>query len=258
MLKNAIKYIGTMLQNKRYLFCSFLIVLILILLTSCAHFYEPAEIIAEYMVPFVETRNKWSELELVEQDDYGREIYCYTSNGSYTNVLSDFVEEDYNAPVLVYILCQKKDENFVYCYDKVSFMYIPSTSNVDEMKLTQWKNENDWNAPLVESKMVALSTDLKANGIYKYPLYTVEKDVVAALSKKINRPIDKYYLDVVFTVDANPVFVVREVIKWSDQSNEQIILGESFVFVVEDGNVTNHIKLSEDVYQWGEQIASIT
>ena len=75
--------------------------------------------------------------KIVEVDDYGRKLLSYKDY----NWLTEKEEH-------VYVICQKHENSTIYFYENINFAVVTeSFESVDKLK-----QENDWNAPLDESK----------------------------------------------------------------------------------------------------------
>ena len=256
MLKKNIRFFGMKLPIKRTSCCIVLMLLFGCFMTACSSSkIESAKIVMEYQVPFAQATSRWTEIVLLEKDEYGRELYRCKSEGSYPNVFSDFMDESFtNAPVLFYLIVQKSDKGFVYCHEALSYIYIPSLEGNNEEVIDRLKETNDWGSPIQDAELMALPIDMKSNGMEDYVLGSVEKSVMDSFEKKIGYEIESYYLDCIFSADAQPIFVLREVKQWASQttSNE---FGKSYVFTVsEDGSDISVQELSNSISFWNEEI----
>lgn len=225
------------------------VILSLCFLISCSSHTKTPDIVVEYQVPFAASGLHWNEIEIVDNDEYGRKIYSYKSEGEHTNVFCDYTADTFNAPVLMYVLVQKNDDDFVYCYDDFCFVYVKSFEIDNSDIIFELKEKNDWNKPIQEKKLTAISIDIKEK-VLDYPIYKAEEDAVATLEQFVGYKIDKYYLDAIFLPDATPIFVLREVESW-----EEITFGKSYVFSLptEEREAT-YLELSNDIQNWNEEI----
>ncbi len=246
---NRIFFIGIGLRAN----CLFFVVtfLSLFFICGCGSQYKNYDIIVEYQVPFAQSNPRWNEVELIDEDDYGRKIFSYKSVGLYTNVFGDYVEnKKNNAPVLLYVVVQKVNNRFIYCYDNSCYNYVSSFNNDNSVVIENLKTNNDWGKPLEESKMIALSIDACQDEIMRYLVSSVENEVVVLLEQKTGHKINDYYLDAIFLEDATPIFVLREV-----TNREMHEFGKSFVFYIsEDGSESAYFELSDDIQNWNEEI----
>lgn len=101
-----------------------------------------------------------SRSEILETDEYGRVLFAFNSGfGGYSIGIR-----------------QKNDEENVYYYDNVSFLVgLTKYKEYDPEDLELLKEENDWNKPLNEEKMV------KRRLVNKYGLY---KNIEPVLDQK--------------------------------------------------------------------------
>ena len=241
--------IGIGLRSKCLVFCA-VVLLLLLFLGSCGSQYKNYDIIVDYQVPFADSNPKWNQVELLEEDEYGRKIFSYKSLGHYTNVFGDYVKTTYNnAPVLLYVVVQKSNNRYVYCYDSLCYTYVSSFDD-DSTVIENLKLNNDWGKALDDGKMTALSIDTYRDKIVKYLVMSVEDEAVTFLEQKIEYQINDYYLDAVFLEDGTPIFVLREVL-----DREQYEFGKSFVFYIsEDSSDTIYLELSDEIENWNEEI----
>jgi len=235
-----------------------LVVLALVLalmsgLVSCSVYSDP-DIAAEYLVPFAEAGTRWNEISLLEEDGYGRKLYSYESaaDGMY-NVLSDYTAE-VNKSMYFYIICQKKTNSAVYCYEDVCYVYTPSLEADNTDRISELKRDNDWNLELNEEKMTAYSRSLFDEKVAGYLKPSEKNDAVKALEHSIGYNLDKYYIDVIFTANGDPIFILREVTEWSTYE-DVAVFGKNYVFVVNEENECVYSVLSDNPEDWREQIA---
>lgn len=242
-------YTGTGLRNKFLLLFVF-IISITLCLSSCSFQNNTLDVIVEYQIPFAKSGSRWNENELLDEDEYGRKLYSYKSGKAYTNVFRDYMGTDYrNAPVLMYIIVQKTEKDFVYCYDDSCYAYVASFENDNSDIVKNLKDVNDWGKPFNDEKATALSVSEFEN-IDRYPIYSVEESVVKTLEDLINYEIEDYYIDDIFLEDATPIFVLREV-----TNREKHEFGKSYIFHIpeDDSNIT-YLELSVDIQNWNEEI----
>lgn len=259
MQKRNMKNTGIKSINRKLICLIFLVIIIIISMTSC--FLEKAnvcDIIVEYNVPFAEPNTRWNEVLLVEKDEFARELYCYRSEGSFTNVFSDFSKSaDAYSCVNVYLIVQKTDKDYVYCYNKC-YAYVPSIENDNSSIIEELKENNDWNNPINSNKLLALSKKLYSNVIQDNKLVFEEEEIINAFEKHIGCEINAYYLDCIFSVDGTPIYIIRIVEQWLTQTTKNIF-GDSYVFCVSnDYSEVIYQKLSDDVPNWNNEISSFS
>lgn len=250
MPKKSIKSTGIKLLNKKRCIFTVLLVVISLFLSSCGFNVNPADIVIEYQVPFAQSGHRWNKVEFIEKDEYGRELYRYKSGKAYTNVFRDYMGADYtNAPVLVYIIIQKIDKDFVYCYDDFCYTYIKSFEEDNSTIIDYLKEINDWGKSIDYMKFNALSID-SFDEVDGYKVTLIAEKAVDTLGKMLQKNINDYYLDDVFLDDTTPIFVLREVI-----NREKHEFGKSYVFNMEDERLeASYFELSEDINKWNEEI----
>lgn len=249
MRVNYISSIGIWLRNKCLPFLAAF--LSLCLLTACGSQYKNYDIVVEYQVPFAQSNPRWNDVELVEEDEHGRKIFSYKSVGAYTNVFHDYMKADYNnAPVLLYVIIQKTDRKFVYCYDDVCYAYVSSFENDNIDVIDNLKKVNDWGKVVNEQKLTALSIDNCRDIVMKYLVMSVEDNVVTSLEQTIGYEVEDYYLDAIFSQDSTPIFILREV-----TNREKHEFGKSFIFhIPDDDSKATYEELSNDIRNWNEEI----
>ncbi len=232
-----------------------------IILSLCSCNYqadiEALQVIAAYEIPFVDVDSRWSSAELVEKDNYGRMLYSVHSiNDESNNVFSDYViDELSNSPVLAYVVCQKIDDNYVYYYKTYCYKFVSSLS-ANNSVIKELKEKNDWNMPIDENKLIKRSTNL--DGIENYRLYRTEKQAITDLEKSIGSQIDNYYIDMIFSADEQPIYVVRAVKSWSKEDTA-IQFGESYAFrYIDNISEVSYVMLTHRIDTWNEQISFMT
>lgn len=243
-------FTGTGLRNKFLLLFVFIISATLCL-SSCSFQDNTPDVIVEYQIPFAKSGSRWNEIELIDEDSFGRKMYSYKSESYCTNVFRDYMGINYkNAPVLIYIIVQKKDRNFVYCYDDYCYTYVKSFEDDNSDIIENLKEINDWEKSIDEDKFLPLSIKIGSNEISKYKVVSVETTAVTTLEETVACEIEDYYLDAIFLEDATPIFVLREV-----TNREKHEFGKSFVFhISDDRSEATYLELCNDIQNWNEEI----
>lgn len=251
MPQKIIKFIGIKSQNKKICIVFLLAIFCATCLTACQYKRNPADIIVEYQIPFAESANHLNEIKLIDKDDFGRKLYSYESAIRYGVVFRDFIEvDDLNTSAQMYIVAQKVDGKFVYCYDNFCFVYVKSFEIDNSDIISELKEKNDWNKPIQVEKLTALSTDVGGKKLVGYPIYNVEESAVSTLEKFVGYQIDDYFLDAISLPDATPIFVLREVESW-----EEITFGKSYVFSLPtEAREASYLELSDNIQNWNEEI----
>lgn len=233
----------------------------LIVVSMTFYFFEKEnvyDIIVEYNVPFAEPNTRWNEVLLVEKDEFGRELYSYKSKDSFPNVFSDFSRStELNSWVNVYLIVQKSDKDYVYCY-KECYAYVPSIESDNSSIIEELKDYNDWNKPIDSNKLFALSKELYSNVIQEHKLVFTEEQIIHTFEEHIGREINAYYLDCIFSADGTPIYIIRIVKQWLTQTTKNVF-GDSYVFCVSDdySEVISQ-KLSDNVTDWNDEIISFS
>lgn len=262
--------IRTAFHNRR----GFLAVLLSLLCLFCAGCNKNAEIdktraLIEYNVPFIDTYSRWIEIDLIDTDEEGRQIYGISATGdSFNNVFSDYViDDEANSPVYAFLICQMVAEDEIYCYDGVCYAFAPNFLLSYDL-LESLKAENDWNEELDESKMTAYP--IKFDKEIKRSKYSVDfkENAVSALEKELGRDFNGYYIDDLYTEENELVMVIREVQVWitkntqspdttdtTSVSESTNIFGSAYVFTYDEttGDV-KYQELDEDIESWRHQI----
>lgn len=253
-MSTQVKYIpstGIVLRGLSTRCLIFLAAFLALFLTSCGSQYKSYDVIAEFQVPFANASPRWNEVELIEEDEYGRKLYSYESVGVYTNVLYDFAESSKNnVPVSLYMIVQKSDNKFVYCYDSLCYSYVGSFENDNTNIIENLKINNDWGKPLDEKKMNPLSVEMFRDKIIGYLKPSIEDETVKSLEKMIGYKMDDYYLDAIFLEDSTPIFLLREVV-----NREKNRFGKSYIFYIPDDiSKATYLELSDDIQDWNQEI----
>lgn len=254
-LEKNTEFTGRKLLDKKTRSIILLVFVSALILTGCRGSKETSpDIIARYQIPFAAVGQRWNQVELMELDAMGRELYVYQTEGQYTNVFSDYMDQSYvNAPVIAYLIVQKADRDFVYCYQQICYEYAPSAAQESSDIITSLKAKNDWGKPLCDEKMTAFPKDTRSNGISDFTMASVEGELVDGLEKEIGNKIENYYLDCIFLINGTPVFVLREVRTWVSQTSKNVF-GESYVFVRTETGKIQYERLSDRIQDWNEEI----
>ena len=122
-------------------FATILTLAVLLTLTSCYDTFPKGGVhraCASFAVPgiFSGIRTYW---DVIEKDAQGRELFEIVEDNA-------FMDEAYE---MVYVICQKYDDDYVYYYEDSAHMLKSSkTDSIEALK-----ERNDWGKPLDESKM---------------------------------------------------------------------------------------------------------
>lgn len=93
-----------------------------------------------------------SLVEEVETDGYGRILFTYCVN-----------YEEY--PIGAYVICQKRDDDFVYYYEDQCVVMAPTLEEISVQALEDLKKQNDWNQEFQEEKCVRKEKLIQSEGI---------------------------------------------------------------------------------------------
>ena len=110
--------------------------------------YEPYRI-ADANIPFADNlhTSQFDRVVELERDDYGRGYYLYKTN---SRMLGSGIE--------IHIISQPTKDDRVYYYPDVCYLiYSEGDAAISDAEVAEFKNQNDWNLPLVEEKMYGVS-----------------------------------------------------------------------------------------------------
>ena len=77
-------------------------------------------------------------IKITEKDKYGRTLFYYRENERSEHLL----------------IAQKSDDVYIYYYPDFNFISTEYTSYFSEQTILEFKNKNDWNKPLDNSKFI--------------------------------------------------------------------------------------------------------
>ena len=106
------------------------------------------KICGSYAVPgmfYRDLKGMESTVQVIENDSYGRVLFEYKTR----NYIFD-------EKTTVYVICQKRDFDYVYYYEDICYSFILDEENNFETL----KEQNDWDCELNESKMSRRSNDI--------------------------------------------------------------------------------------------------
>ena len=161
--------------------------------------------------------------KMIETDEYGR--ICFSLS---------------NGRIKCVCIMQKHDDQYVYYYDNVSFLYSesykgPATEEIDELKAV-----NDWNEPMDEGKMIKrpLVDDYSLKPIPNREWSNDEESAISAFHKTIDEmdcEIGVVFID--YSQNGQELFVVlrSELIKGETGKSEWIQIDEYFIVLNADG-----------------------
>lgn len=152
------------MSNNQSRIITLFLFLLLISLCSCRRVPYPEDHVmvvsqTSYAYPGGNAAVHDSRSEIIETDKYGRVLFAYNNGfGTYSVGIR-----------------QKSDENYVYYYDNVSFLYTDEYLLFTPEQIDSLKEANDWNQELNEEKMI------KRKIVDKYSL---SKDIDPVLDHK--------------------------------------------------------------------------
>ena len=181
--KNTLIYLG---ENMKTLFNPYKVVVLTIVLiiglTSCvpprplSSKEEYMQICGFYAVPIPtdpDIKNNSLKVSIKEIDDYNR-------------ILFDLSTIDYRTQRIdaYYVICQKYDTNYsgdryVYFYEDIGYMI--KSDKTDDIEV--FKENNDWNMPLDETKMSRRSIIISYDGVLMKDPFIHENDLFASLEQ---------------------------------------------------------------------------
>jgi hypothetical protein len=88
--------------------------------------------------------SEMDKIEVLEQDEKGRTMFAYISNGSYICGKTGLYSV---------IICQKTDSEYSCFYPDYHFVVNDKKEEISEDEIAALKTRNDWNQDIDESKM---------------------------------------------------------------------------------------------------------
>ncbi len=105
-------------------------------------YHAPGSIIEIAVPPVPELHPRFDKIELLEEDIYGRRLYCYTVYGWCSNIN-------------IYLICQREADGYAFYYENVCYNACESKGEFSLEQLSNLKQKNDWGMPLQQGKMLA-------------------------------------------------------------------------------------------------------
>ena len=156
-------------------------------------------------------------VNVIEKDSYGRILFEHES----INTICSSMRK-------VYVICQKYNENYIYYYEDIC--YIFDNGNVD---LTLLKEQNDWNCPLEESKLSERKYGVSLD--YHLINYTVLDWNTVRESYCSSENVDDSELNDFFLLDCDPVGNELCYAKHIDGTNYYVFVDTNYkISVLED------------------------
>lgn len=132
---------GEIVMKKTNILCLIIIAIIGFSLFSCV-LSQPfgLEVCANFSKPgmFCDDIKGACEVEIIEQDSYGRTLFEYSTENAITS------QEE-----TIFVVCQGFDDDYTYFYEDINYI----DSECSQEALDALKQQNDWNQPFDESKM---------------------------------------------------------------------------------------------------------
>ena len=110
------------------------------------------------------------ELEIVEEDEYGRILFSFSSR--------NLVTEQWETAL---VICQASDEDYVYFYEDQCFLFAPW----DESGIEQIKEKNDWCKPLNNEKMSRREVEILIGDVICDPISLYQGSVFTRYDREI-------------------------------------------------------------------------
>lgn len=136
-----------------------------------------------------------TKIEIIEEDAYGRVLYKVESTKD-PLFYQCFGEK---GPLIAFFICQHSDKQKVYYYEDDCYMVFASAEDFSSAEQMQLKEQNDWDLPLDDDKMLSRGIIPKEDQGYKY---TTDQRKIAtgeakeAFLKQIHLEEEEYaYLD---------------------------------------------------------------
>lgn len=105
--------------------------------------YYDAIYVVEKHVPYPQYLDlRLDYVELLETDEYGRNLFCYKVVSSRTKI---------------FLILQKTEEMFTYYYEDDCYAFTQFDSDISEQEMNALKERNDWGKPINQEKMVRIS-----------------------------------------------------------------------------------------------------
>lgn len=89
-------------------------------------------------------------IEVIEEDNYGRVLFRFSSDGVFFVDASQVVED---RNLKAYVICQKSTKTEAYYLENECYLVAKDWDYFTEDVLADFKNKNDWNKELVDSKL---------------------------------------------------------------------------------------------------------
>lgn len=117
--------------------------------------------------PYLDLR--LDSINLLETDEYGRELFCYEIMESRINI---------------FLILQKTEEVFTYYYEDDCYAFTHFDSDISEQEMNTLKERNDWGNPINQEKMVRMSYAKQHAGKSEFLDYFAVRDAVMDMLQK--------------------------------------------------------------------------
>ena len=191
--------------------------------------YSAPYSVVYHSVPFAYGDEIWDEAELIETDQYGRELYSYIAVPEFDSAASDY--SDTFCYIYALVVCQKADKNRVYYYEDQCYLLRRTEAYSDE-DLAAIKNANDWGKPLDESKITSVANSFD---------HAVSADADACLESFSDAVIiDEQYsliFDEITVINNERLCAIREYyIVSHSKGNKDYFFGLSYIALFDKDN----------------------
>lgn len=198
-----------------------------------------------HAVPGTRSFDKHSiEGEIIETDDYGRMQFSFWT-GNIEGVC----------------IMQKHEEKYVYYYDNVSYLISEEHKEHTTEELDAFKEANDWNEPMDESKMI--KRELIESTLYTYTKKDLERKELLQIFYNTMIDTEKYMTFVGYCDSSQTgqelYFVSRAINKSTTGGYEYVPFDHYFMILNADGTYDpeNYLIKYDDLRHSNEPLAEI-
>lgn len=198
-------------------------------------------IIVDTQVPFAEV-NKFLKSTLIDTDSYGRQFYYCESVFEANYGVFSYYNGGYD--VNFYLVVQKRDNLHTYFLEDKCYLY--ASEQLPEEDCAQFLMENQWNQPIDQTTLAKVKNEHNKDDHCSPYLSDQEKNLIWMEFgiKEVDRYVDKLMLQ-----DGRKMYILREA------THDETINGRTYVFLIEDYQVTCKTELTGHPNEWSEQIA---
>lgn len=125
---------------------------------------EDLLIVVNKSAPYTESRSEAKQLTLVSRDKNGRICAQFFLSDEQKETVAKITGNKDTQDISLYIMCQKIDGDYVYCYEDACYVYGPEHTEDAREMLRLFKELNDWGKSINESKLIAYKIDRAGQG----------------------------------------------------------------------------------------------